>query len=301
MSEQQPPRLRHFLIALVMLAELAHLTWEHFNGGVRSHHILNRSDLPAISNWLGAVLLPVLTWFLTGRIQRRSKLPVSIMAGFVGSLLFGILLSASFTNDYGTIASYLFGGMFLLALLLPVYRAECVLGFVLGMTFTFGAVLPTVIGSMVAAVSAIMHLGVRPALVRLWPLLRSYFVQVNRTDLRTEMNRPRAQRFAILSLVATAGVFVLALLGRLNMFRFTDDFTGMNEVGFLLTWSLVLLLAGAVLGGLAWRADRRAWLVRSAVGINAVVLAGVLWLLGLIGGWLSWLNALSYLISDALP
>ena len=61
---------------------------------------------------------------------------MSVVAGFVGALLFGILLSVSFTNDYETIASYLFRGMFLLALLLPVYRAECVLGFVLGMTFT---------------------------------------------------------------------------------------------------------------------------------------------------------------------
>ena len=39
---------------------------------------------------------------------------------------------------------------------------------------------------------------------------------------------------------------------------------------------LGLLLAGALLGGLAWRADRRSWLVRSAVGINGMLLAGVL-------------------------
>lgn len=179
MSEQQPPRFRLYLTALVMLAELAHLTWEHFNGGVASHHFLNRSDMPAISNWWGALLLPVLTWFLTSRIRRRialhsggkeaaSKLPMSVFAGFVGSLLFAILLSVSFTNDYETIASYLFLGMFLLALLLPVYRAECVLGFVLGMTFVFGAVLPIVIGFIIAAVSAAIHLYVRPLLARLW-------------------------------------------------------------------------------------------------------------------------------------
>jgi hypothetical protein len=179
MSEQQPPRLRLYLTSLVMLAELAHLTWEHFNGGVASHYILNRSDMPAISNWWGALLLPALTWFLTGRVQRRialhsgaqeaaSKPHVSVVAGFVGSLLFGILLSASFINGYETIASYLFLGMFLLALLMPVYRAECVLGFVLGMAFVFGAVIPTVVGSVIAAVSAVIHLYVRPGLARLW-------------------------------------------------------------------------------------------------------------------------------------
>lgn len=179
MSEPQLPRLRPYLTGAVTLGEVAHLAWEHFKGGVRIHHILHRADMPAISNWWGLLLLPALTWFLTDRIQRRvalhsggkepaSRLPVSVVSGLVGSLLFGILLSASFANGYQTLASYLGQGVFLLALLLPVYRAECVLGFVLGMTFTFGAVLPTLFGSMLGAVSAVTHLYVRPVLVRLW-------------------------------------------------------------------------------------------------------------------------------------
>ena len=92
--------------------------------------------------------------------------------------------------------------------------------------------------------------------------------------------------FAILSLAATAGVPVLFLLVRSRVFTFRDDFTGLNAVGFFITWSLALLLTGAVMGGLAWRADRRCWLVRSAVAINGVLLAGVLWLLVTLGGWL---------------
>ncbi len=47
MSEQQPPRLRLYLTALVTLTELARLAWEHLSGGVASHHVLNRSDTPA--------------------------------------------------------------------------------------------------------------------------------------------------------------------------------------------------------------------------------------------------------------
>jgi hypothetical protein len=183
MSEKKLPRLRLYLFALVMLAELAHLTWEHFKGGVHSHHILNRSDMPAISNWWGILLLTALTWFLTDRIQRRialhsggeeaaSKLPVSVVAGFSGSLLFGILLAVSFANNYEAVAEFLFFGMCLLALLLPIYRAECVLGFVFGMTFTFGAVLPTAIGSVVAAVSTAIQLLVYPFIVRFWKWVR---------------------------------------------------------------------------------------------------------------------------------
>ena len=90
---------------------------------------------------------------------------------------------------------------------------------------------------------------------------------------------------AVLSLVATAGVPVLFVLARLGMFTFRDDFTGLNAVGFFITWALGLILTGALLGGLAWRADRRSWLVRSAVGINGVLLAGVLWLLVTLSGW----------------
>ena len=93
------------------------------------------------------------------------------------------------------------------------------------------------------------------------------------------MNRPRGRVFAILSLVATAGVPVLILLLRQDRFTFREDFTGLNAVGFFVIWALVLLCAGALLGGLGWRADRRSWLVRSAVGINGVLLAGVLWVL----------------------
>ena len=180
MTAQQLHRLRLSLTALVMLAEFAHLAWEHSHGGVVSHHLLNRSDLPAISNWFGAILLPALTWFLTGRIQRRILLPsggngsaamfpVGIIVGFLGSLILGVLLSVAFTNGHENVASYLFGSMLLAAVLLPVYRAECVLGFVLGMTFTFGAVLPTAIGSILAALSAVIHLIFRAILLRIRP------------------------------------------------------------------------------------------------------------------------------------
>ena len=63
-------------------------------------------------------------------------------------------------------------GMLLLALLLPVYRPECVLGFVLGMTFTFGAILPTVVASVIAAFSALVQLCVRPVFMGRWNALR---------------------------------------------------------------------------------------------------------------------------------
>lgn len=100
------------------------------------------------------------------------------------------------------------------------------------------------------------------------------------------MNLRPGQKLAILSLVAAAGLPVLFLAMRLRVFSFRDDFTGFNAVGFAFSWVLALLLGGTVLGGLAWREDRRSWLARSALAINGVLLAGLLWLL-LTLGWLS--------------
>jgi len=79
-----------------------------------------------------------------------------------------------------------------------------------------------------------------------------------------------------------AGLPLLFLLMRSRVFTFRDDFTGLNGVDFALTWALVLLVSGTVLGGLAWRANRRSWLARFALGINTALLAGLLSILVLL-------------------
>jgi hypothetical protein len=144
---------------------------------------LNRADLPAISNWWGALLLPALTWFLTGRIRKHRvarpggrgrvpMLPRSVVAGFGVALLLGVLLAVSFAGGARSITPVLFQAILVAAVFLPAYRAECLLGFVLGMTPVFGAVLPTAIGSIIAAGSALVHLVVRPLLLGCWRWLR---------------------------------------------------------------------------------------------------------------------------------
>lgn len=182
MSSRSTFRLRFWLTVLVTLAESAHLAWEYFHGGIVSHHLLNRADLPAISNLWGLLLLPVLTWFLSGIALRRGRaesganaraaLAPGAMAGFLIALVFGAVLALCFTLGYPQGSSFLFRALLVLAVLFRVYRAECLLGFVLGLTFTFGAVLPTLIGSFVAMLSAVVHLAVRPAAARLFRLAR---------------------------------------------------------------------------------------------------------------------------------
>ena len=167
---------------IVTTAELTHLLWESLNGGVISHHLLNRSDLPAISNWWGIFFLPLLTWITMCFIeQRRSKYSSDIrkvsnvhkiaILGCLSAFVYGACFAFSFANSYETVLSYLFPGLFLLALLLPVYRAEYLLGFVLGMALIFGAILPVIVGGLVALLSAICRLVVWPFSVRFWKFI----------------------------------------------------------------------------------------------------------------------------------
>lgn len=156
-----------FTVAALLL-EMAHLGLEYLNGGVPAHHLLNRADLPAISNWWGLVVIPALAWFLIGRVQRRiekqnayqagaPRIPAAVLIGFMASLAYGAALSFAFISNFEAI-SYVFLAAFAVSLLAPTYRAECILGFVLGMMFTFGAVLPTLIAAVIASFSRIAHL-----------------------------------------------------------------------------------------------------------------------------------------------
>ena len=190
MNEQQTKRIRIYLTVAVLLAEIGHLAWEHFHGGIASHHFLNRADMPAVSNAWGLLLLPVMSWFLGGIALRRSiataaavtinapggqaeaaGLARGVFVGFFAGLLVGASLAATFSLGYHDVTSILFFGMLLLALVFRVYRAECVLGFVLGMTFTFGAILPALVASVTAVISAVAHRVLYPLARRVWMAL----------------------------------------------------------------------------------------------------------------------------------
>lgn len=155
---------RIVLVAIALLGESIHLGWEYFHGGVVAHHFLARADMPSVSNWWGLLLIPALTWWLAGRIGRRLdqqpggavQVPPAVWAGFFGALAYGAVLALAFTFKFEGIAT-IFLGIFALSLLLPTYRAEYVLGFVLGMAFTFGAILPAIIATVVAALSGLVH------------------------------------------------------------------------------------------------------------------------------------------------
>ena len=185
---------RLYFTGIITVGIWSLLLWDHYHGGVPGHHLLQQEDLPVISNWWGGLLLPLLTLYLTYRIQIRLirnndnksnqiKLPIKYSYRFLFALSFGIILSVLFTQGYSNLSGYMMYGLFLLALIFPIYHAECFLGFIIGMTFTIGAVLPTGVGIIFALIGAILYLYVRTGIIfivrKIIPLLSANKDNIN--------------------------------------------------------------------------------------------------------------------------
>lgn len=137
----------------------AHVGYEYFNGGVKTHHFVARGDLPGFSNWLGLVVLPLLGLVFATRARSvhgghaSGRLPRTVVVGMVGALAYGAALAASFHFGLEQASVVLFFGLVFCSLVLPIYRIEYILGFVVGMTITFGSVIPLCIAIGLAALS----------------------------------------------------------------------------------------------------------------------------------------------------
>ena len=172
MTSSSPWRPRLLLAALALLSEIAHLAWEALHGGIHTHHLMQRADLPGLHNAWGLLVLPLLAGWVATRVQRRGATRGQWLAGFAGALLLGGALSVGFQWGAESVTAGIFFTSVALAVVLPGYRAECLLGWVLGMSWTFGALLPTFIGSVIVALSAGLHWLACRVLKRLWPKRR---------------------------------------------------------------------------------------------------------------------------------
>jgi hypothetical protein len=175
-------RYRLYFAGFITLAMWLLLAWDYFHGGIPAHHILNKHELPAISNGWGGFLIPLLTWYLLYRIQKRNQQEGNILdlaklrKAFFMSLLsaiYALIIALAFTFDYNVVSEYMFNGLLVLALIFPLYRAEYYLGFVLGLTYFFGGVLPCGIGLVIVLISAAANFGLHPILVKIKNKLKS--------------------------------------------------------------------------------------------------------------------------------
>ncbi len=183
---------RLYFTAAITIVIWTLLIWNHYHGGVSSHHLLHRKDLPQISNWWSGLLLPLLALLLTYRIQKRlvhnndnsadfSKFPINVFYRFLFALLYAILISLFFYLGYSKITGYLFNGILLSALFFPIYRSEYLLGFVIGITPTFGAVLSTIAGTIFVIIGIILYLFVRKGILFLFKKIKSLIAPRSKT------------------------------------------------------------------------------------------------------------------------
>lgn len=163
-----PTAGRMTVTAVVALAEAAHLTWEWMHGGIVSHHLLGDPTLPALWNGWGLLVLPAIAWLASARLVNPGPLPHAgrawqldrpALRRLAGAMAAGIALSTAFTAGRSDVAGGLLLAIALSGLALRVYRIEYLLGFVLGMAWTFGALLPTLIGGAIALASAAVWFG----------------------------------------------------------------------------------------------------------------------------------------------
>ncbi len=160
--------LRHKLLTAFGFGALimALLTWESTRGGVVTHHLLAREDLPGISNWWGLLTVPLLAFVTLLVVERRLRIEPqqraqTVFMAFFGALLFGLAMGALWQSDLQEVLSLAIWSPLVLAFFLPVYRPEYLLGLVVGLAYTFGGVLPFLIGFVLVALSWVLYQGVQ--------------------------------------------------------------------------------------------------------------------------------------------
>lgn len=162
-----------WLVAGAGLLQLLLLGREYLTGGVVSHHVLHDPALPAISNYWGLLVLPSLALLTARRSNRELRasngspqpfLPWKVWLGFGLMLLVTLLQSFFWTQGMEQITAYLALAALVSGLLLPIYRPECILGYVLGAAPVFGTVIPLAGVLVMAALSYLVHRW-------LWPLI----------------------------------------------------------------------------------------------------------------------------------
>lgn len=148
-------RTKLILTAGTTLLMSVMLLLEYLRGGINSYHPLGIKDLPMISNWLGLVAIPLFSWLSLSNLQMRNKgennkqkpISKSQFYGFISGVLFGIITTVFFYAKLG-LNSHLLLVTFILALFIPIYRAEYYFGYVMGMVYGFGGVLPILFGGV---------------------------------------------------------------------------------------------------------------------------------------------------------
>lgn len=176
MKNQLSSKNRAIITGIFTLIMGIFIALEHFyEGGVRTHYLLHSRDMPGFSNWWGLLLIPIFTFVISGFIKPHNVKGETrykqIIIGFCAMVLFGLAISYSFIIE-SEFTLYLTIALLVSGFLVPVYRLECLLGYVLGMLFTFGAIIPILFGSLFWLLFQVIHKGI--VLVRKLTVRQNY-------------------------------------------------------------------------------------------------------------------------------
>lgn len=173
MNRELSLKRRLLFTLVVFFLVLSHVIWDYYHDGVPTHYLLQRADLPGISNWWGILTLPLVTFLLLSWIYRNqkdgadsTKISRSPVKSFLWALIFGIVLSVLFTM--GTpIPGYMMLGAIALSFFLPLYRPEYLLGLILGMSYTFGANLSILVALILLLIFLFSYRVIRKSILHL--------------------------------------------------------------------------------------------------------------------------------------
>ncbi|QIE58105.1 hypothetical protein G5B37_00540 [Rasiella rasia] len=143
------------------------LVWEYFNGGVKTHYMLQSDDLPGISNYWNLLVIAILSWctlfFVSKRTSTQDATAISsqvlkkALKRCLVACAAGIALGILFLSGLEQATNALMLGLFLVSFIIPIYKFEYLLGFVLGLTYAVGATLPTFFGLILIGIFYITY------------------------------------------------------------------------------------------------------------------------------------------------
>ena len=133
------------------------LLWEYLNGGVVTHHLMASKDLPGFSNWWGLVTVPLLSFMAMTLVIRQQENETKVLKRFIAAVVFGLLLAVLWEFNVQGPLPYLMLLPLLLAFFMPIHKPEVLMGYVLGMLFTFGGILPILFGTILLAIAFLIH------------------------------------------------------------------------------------------------------------------------------------------------
>lgn len=160
-------RNKLYFTSFITLLVVLHLASEFFRGGVVTHYPLADPSYPPLSNWWGLITLPVLTWALltarqwqVSRAQDATHPPEGILLQknyLFSGLAFGLAMGLLWELGQEEILQYLILLPWVAALFTRIYLPETTLGFVLGMMYTFGGVLPIAFALVIQTIGYMIY------------------------------------------------------------------------------------------------------------------------------------------------